>query len=168
VQAQLASARAARDSVRAANVASAARDSTGQGNPAAVTRGPGAGRGRGGAGLAAGGGGGQRSYGGRRNASFGGRYIVFAMRDGKPTPVEIETGLTDLDYIEVVRGLAADDTVLVLPSASLVAQQKEMRERLQQRSGGGLPGVQRSNTGGSATGSGAAAGGSSDRRTPGR
>lgn len=141
VQEQLASARAARDSTR-------------QAAPAAAT----AGR-RGGSG--------NRGPGARRSGSFGGRYIVFEMQGGKPTPVEIETGLTDLDYIEVVRGLTVGDTVLVLPSASLVAQQKEMRERMQQRSGG-LPGVQRTNTGGSATTGAPPAGGGSDRRTPGR
>ena len=35
----------------------------------------------------------------------GGRYIVFVKRNGKPTPVWIRTGLTDLDYSEVVEGL---------------------------------------------------------------
>jgi len=34
--------------------------------------------------------------------------------------VQIRTGLTDLDYIEVVSGLTEQDTVLVLPSASLL------------------------------------------------
>jgi HlyD family secretion protein len=117
-----------------------------------------------------GGGGGRGSTGGgnRRASAFGGRYIVFAVRDGVPTPVEIETGLTDLDYIEVVRGLAEGDTVLMLPSASLVNAQKEMRERMQQRSGGGLPGMQRSTTGGTGTGTSGGAAGGSDRRTQNR
>jgi hypothetical protein len=113
------------------------------------------------------GGGGRRSGGGggRRAGAFGGRYIVFALRGGTPAPVEIETGLTDLDHMEVVSGLAEGDTVLVLPSASLVNAQKEMRDRMQQRSG--LPGVQRT-TGGTVGSAGAAGGSASDRRSQGR
>jgi len=69
-------------------------------------------------------------------------YIVFVMRKGKPTPVQIRTGLTDLDYIEVVSGLSEKDTVLVLPSASLVNSQRDMQQRMRNITGGGLPGVQ--------------------------
>jgi HlyD family secretion protein len=75
-------------------------------------------------------------------ALFGGDYIVFAMRDGTPTPVPIRTGLTDLDYSEVVNGLTEADTVLIMPSASLIASQQAFQERVNQRAGG-LPGVQR-------------------------
>ena len=69
-------------------------------------------------------------------------YIVFAVRDGKPAPVQIGTGLTDLDYIEVLSGLSEQDTVLLMPSASLLQSQREMRERFQRMTGGGLPVVQ--------------------------
>jgi HlyD family secretion protein len=75
-------------------------------------------------------------------ALAGGEYIVFAMRDGVPTPVPIETGLTDLDYSEVVSGLTPSDTVLVLPSASLLASQQEFQERIS-RMTGGVPGMSR-------------------------
>jgi len=64
------------------------------------------------------------------------------LRKGKPTAVNVRTGLTDLDYIEVVSGLTEQDTVLVLPSASLLNSQREMRERTQRMTGGGLPGLQ--------------------------
>jgi HlyD family secretion protein len=70
-----------------------------------------------------------------------GNYIVFVLRDGKPTPVAVRTGLTDLDYIEVLSGLTDEDTVLILPSASLIASQQESRERMQRMTGGGLPGL---------------------------
>lgn len=83
--------------------------------------------------------------GGRSNSDvlFGGNYIVFVMRGGRPTAVPVRTGLTDLDYSEVVSGLTPTDTVLVLPSASLVQSQQEMRDRLQRMTGGGgIPGVQ--------------------------
>jgi HlyD family secretion protein len=94
----------------------------------------------------AGGGGGGRGFGGGNRATsdfqFGGDYIVFVRRNGEPVPVYIRTGLTDLDYSEVVRGLSATDSVLVLPSASLVQQQEQQKTRMTQMTGGGgLPGV---------------------------
>jgi HlyD family secretion protein len=75
-------------------------------------------------------------------ALTGGEYIVFVLRDGLPTPVPVRTGLTDLDYSEVVSGLSDGDTVFVLPSASLLASQREFQERVASRAGG-LPGVSR-------------------------
>ncbi len=90
-------------------------------------------------------GGGGRSAGARSgvDASFGGRYIVFVKRPGGPTPVWIRTGLTDLDYSEVVEGLQASDSVLILPSASLVQSQQEAQERITRMTGGGgVPGMQ--------------------------
>jgi HlyD family secretion protein len=77
------------------------------------------------------------------DASFGGRYIVFVKRPEGPEAVWIRTGLTDLDYSEVVDGLAANDSVLILPSASLVQSQRESQERVNRiTGGGGLPGMQ--------------------------
>jgi HlyD family secretion protein len=99
--------------------------------------------------------------GGTVDASFGGRYIVFVKRPGGPKPVWIRTGLTDLDYSEVVEGLQPSDSVLVLPSASLVQSQQESQERINRMTGGGgLPGMQQqgstapgaTNSGGSAPG----------------
>jgi len=69
-------------------------------------------------------------------------YIVFVLKKGKPAPVQIRTGLTDLDYIEVVSGLTEHDTVLVLPSASLLNAQRDMQQRMRSVTGGGLPGLQ--------------------------
>ena len=63
-------------------------------------------------------------------------------RSGRPTPVWIRTGLTDMDYSEILSGLTASDSVLVLPSASLVQSQQDMRERLTRATGGGaVPGM---------------------------
>jgi len=92
----------------------------------------------GGAGGAGGAGGGFRRGGGGDISS----YIVFVLRKGKPTAVNVRTGLTDLDYIEVVSGLTEQDTVLVLPSASLLNAQRDMRDRMKSVTGGGLPGLQ--------------------------
>jgi HlyD family secretion protein len=79
-----------------------------------------------------------------------GNYIVFVLRDGRPTPVAVRTGLTDLDYVEVLSGLTDADTVLLLPSASLLASQQQSRERMQNMTGGGLPGL-RQQTGGTSS-----------------
>ena len=96
----------------------------------------------GGGGGGAGGGNGQsRARFGEGHAyQFGGSYIVFALRGGKPTPVRVKTGLTDMDYSEVVSGLGEKDTVLLLPSASLVQQQAEMRDRMSRFTA--VPGMQ--------------------------
>ena len=75
------------------------------------------------------------------------RYIVFVKRSGHITPVWIRTGLTDLDYSEVLEGLTPSDTVLVLPSASLVKSQQDMKERFNRITGGGaVPGMQQQPT----------------------
>ena len=75
------------------------------------------------------------------NGGGGATYIVFVLRGGRVIAVPIRTGLTDQDYIEVTGGLTEQDTVLVLPSASLVQSQQQFRQRFQNVTGGGLPGV---------------------------
>jgi HlyD family secretion protein len=88
---------------------------------------------------------GQSRTGTRRpvDASSGGRYIVFVKRPEGPRPAWIRTGLTDLDYSEVVAGLEPTDSVLILPSASLVQSQQESQERINRiTGGGGVPGMQ--------------------------
>jgi HlyD family secretion protein len=78
----------------------------------------------------------------RSTDAGGGRYIVFAKRGGTPIPVWIRTGLTDLDYSEVLQGLKEGDSVYVLPSASLVQSQQDMKQRMNQITGGGaVPGM---------------------------
>ncbi|MBA3658775.1 MAG: efflux RND transporter periplasmic adaptor subunit, partial [Gemmatimonadales bacterium] len=79
----------------------------------------------------------------RNSGTGGGRYIVFVKRGGAPRPTWIRTGLSDLDYSEALNGVSAGDSVLVLPSASLVVQQQEMQIRIQRATGGGgVPGMQ--------------------------
>jgi HlyD family secretion protein len=102
-------------------------------------------------GASGGGRGGHRPGGGRQrsqvDAQMGGQYIVFVLRDGEPTAVNVRTGLTDLDYSEIVSGLTETDSVLVLPSASLVRSQEQFQERVNRvTGGGGLPGVRSSNS----------------------
>jgi hypothetical protein len=88
-----------------------------------------------------GGGAGRSGGNGSGGGGGGGSYIVFTLRGGKIMPASIRTGLTDQDYMEVTAGLAEGDTVLVLPSASLVQAQQQMRQRFQNVTGGGLPGL---------------------------
>jgi hypothetical protein len=52
-----------------------------------------------------------------------------------------------MDYSEVQEGLNESDSVLVLPSASLVQSQQDMRERFNRvTGGGGVPGMRQQTT----------------------
>jgi len=77
---------------------------------------------------------------------FGGTYVVFLATAEGPRATRVRTGLTDLDYSEVVSGLKAGDSVLVLPSASLINSQQEFKNRIQTMTGGGMPGMRQSTT----------------------
>jgi hypothetical protein len=67
------------------------------------------------------------------------------LADGVPAARWIRTGLTDLDYTEVLEGLSESDSVLMLPSAGLVSSQQRFQARVRRVTGGGLPGVRKSN-----------------------
>ncbi len=54
-----------------------------------------------------------------------------------PTPVE--TGITDLDRVEITGGLAEGDQVLLLPTAGLVEIQQQIQDVASRR--GGIPGL---------------------------
>ena len=98
------------------------------------------GGGRGGFGRGGGEGGpGRRSS--ALDAQFGGDYLVFALRDGEPTALHVRTGITDLDRTEIVFGLAEDDQVLILPSASLVRAQESFQQRIKRWNS--IPGLNR-------------------------
>jgi HlyD family secretion protein len=113
---------------------------------------------------------GQFSGGGRASRGTnagGGRYIVFVKRNGVPTATWIRTGLTDLDYSEVTEGVQPGDSVYVLPSASLVQSQQDMRQRMNQITGGGaVPGMQQQPAGGARPSGGAGGGGATSPRGP--
>jgi len=103
--------------------------------------------------MRAGGGGGRGNFGGDRrgggrrpqsgNFQFGGEFIVFVMTDTGPEARPVRTGLTDLDYAQVMSGLSPGDQVLILPSASLVQSQREFQERMSRFAGGGILGGRR-------------------------
>ena len=99
--------------------------------------------------MASGGGRGEGRGSARRSlvdGQFGGEYLVFALRGGEPVPMRIRTGITDLDYTEVVAGLVEDAEVLILPSASLVRAQESFQRRMSGRMG--IPGLSRQSSGG--------------------
>jgi HlyD family secretion protein len=70
---------------------------------------------------------------------FGGDYWVVALRGNEAVPVAVKTGLTDLEYSEVVSGLEPGDRVLLLPSTSLYEQQERLQEFINQRFGSTTP-----------------------------
>jgi hypothetical protein len=70
---------------------------------------------------------------------FGGDYWVVALRGDQTVPVAVKTGLTDLEYSEIVSGLRPGDRVLLLPSASLYEQQERLQQFISQRFGSSTP-----------------------------
>jgi len=76
---------------------------------------------------------------------FGGDYWVVTLQDGEPIPVSVRTGLTDLEYSEIIDGLDMNAQVLLLPSSSLFEQQEALQKLISaristspfQQSGGG-------------------------------
>lgn len=74
---------------------------------------------------------------GRRNIGtdyqFGGDYWAVALRNGEPVPVPVRTGVTDLEYSEVIAGLKPDDQILLLPSTSLFEQQEALQRFIADR-----------------------------------
>jgi HlyD family secretion protein len=83
---------------------------------------------------------GERMAGGRGGALGLGRGLwVVALEDGREVPRPVETGITDLDRVEITRGLDPGDEVLLLPTASLVEIQQQIQEFASRR--GGIPGL---------------------------
>jgi HlyD family secretion protein len=71
---------------------------------------------------------------------FGGEYWVFVLQDGVPVAREIRTGLTDLDYSEVLSGLTVDDQIILLPSSDLIMSQDRFKQWMGKMVG--VPGTQ--------------------------
>jgi|KBSMisStaDraftv2_1062788.scaffolds.fasta_scaffold04439_2 HlyD family secretion protein len=64
---------------------------------------------------------------------FGGDYWVIVLRNAQPVPISVKTGLTDLEYSEIVSGLEPGDRVLLLPSSSLFDQQERLQQFISSR-----------------------------------
>ncbi|NNE09649.1 MAG: efflux RND transporter periplasmic adaptor subunit [Gemmatimonadetes bacterium] len=89
-----------------------------------------------------GGGPGAESAAGRPGGKSGNgpSFFVFVKKGAEIKPFEIKTGMTDLDYTEVIEGVAPGDSVLILPTPGLIRSQTEFNNRIQRLRGGGLPG----------------------------
>lgn len=77
-----------------------------------------------------------RGEGGASAYEFGASYWVVAVRDGRLVPVNVETGLTDLAYTEIVSGLEPGERVMLLPSTSLFEQQARLQQFITERFSG--------------------------------
>src|SRR5690606_36558797 len=71
---------------------------------------------------------------------FGGRFWVVLDDGGEPRPVNVQPGITDLERVATVSGLAESDRELILPSAHLVETQQQLQEFISRRTGG-VPGI---------------------------
>jgi len=85
------------------------------------------------------GGGGAAASASTTDYQFGGDYWVVTMKDGEVMPVSVKTGLTDLEYSEIVSGLDANAEVLLLPSSSLFEQQETIQSFISARFGSATP-----------------------------
>lgn len=70
---------------------------------------------------------------------FSNRYWVFTQENGKPVARPVITGITDLDYNEVLQGLKAGDQVYLLPSSGLVETQQRFQQQMRNMTG--MPGM---------------------------
>ncbi|MEE4186024.1 MAG: efflux RND transporter periplasmic adaptor subunit [Gammaproteobacteria bacterium] len=59
---------------------------------------------------------------------FGGRYWLFVMDGDVPVARNVVTGVTDLDYSEVVSGVTPGDKILLLPSSDLIMSQDQFKK----------------------------------------
>jgi len=59
---------------------------------------------------------------------FGGRYWLFVMEGEVPVARNVVTGVTDLDYSEVVSGVQPGDPILLLPSSDLIMSQDQFKK----------------------------------------
>ncbi len=83
---------------------------------------------------------GERGTGERGGALGLGRGLwVVAVKGGRELPTPVDTGITDLDRVEITGGLAEGDEVLLLPTASLVEVQQQIQDFANRR--GGIPGL---------------------------
>lgn len=70
---------------------------------------------------------------------FGGDYWVLLVVNQELIPIPVKSGITDLEYSQIIDGINENDQVLILPSSGLIERQERMQERLNQRMS--LPGM---------------------------
>jgi HlyD family secretion protein len=72
---------------------------------------------------------------------FGGNFWVVLADGGEEQVRKVRTGITDLDYVEIVDGLQEAESVKILPSSHLVETQQDLQKIINRRTG--VPGIQR-------------------------
>jgi HlyD family secretion protein len=71
---------------------------------------------------------------------FGGSFWVVMHGDGQVPVRQVRTGITDLDFVEIVEGLEETESVKILPSSHLVETQQDLQKIINRRVG--VPGIQ--------------------------
>ncbi len=59
---------------------------------------------------------------------FGNRYWLLLETEQGLQPVYVVTGITDLDYSEIISGVGQGDVIVMLPSAGLIKSQERFRD----------------------------------------
>lgn len=73
---------------------------------------------------------------GQSGYQFGNRYWLLLETEQGLQPVYAVTGITDLDYSEIISGVGQGDEIVMLPSAGLIKSQERFRDIM-----GGMSGV---------------------------
>lgn len=71
---------------------------------------------------------------------FGGNFWVVMNGDGQVPVRRVRTGITDLDYVEIIEGVEESESVKILPSSHLVETQQDLQKIINRRVG--VPGIQ--------------------------
>lgn len=83
----------------------------------------------------------RKSSGPRSDYRFGGEFWVVIDSPAQEVR-KVRTGVTDLNRVEVVSGLAESERVLILPSSHLMETQQDLQNFINRRVGG-VPGISR-------------------------
>ncbi len=70
---------------------------------------------------------------------FGNQYWLLLEESDGFRPVYVTTGITDLDYSEIISGVSKGDTIVMLPSTGLIESQERFRKMM--GNFGGVPGM---------------------------
>jgi len=70
---------------------------------------------------------------------YGNKYWLLLEEPSGLRPIYVYTGITDLDYNEVIAGVKAGDRIVMLPSSGLIESQERFREIMGDF--GGVPGM---------------------------
>ena len=70
---------------------------------------------------------------------FGNKYWLLLEEEQGFRPVYVTTGITDLDYSEIITGVSSGDIIVMLPSTGLIESQERFRKMMGEF--GGVPGM---------------------------